>query len=159
MSRLSLNLAHIPSPLLIPRISTMPSDIQSISIISTQTVPKPKPHTTYTIQGMSRPVPNYYTWLLETPGLNPVQTPIRTWTIDRRYNDFVALHSELVSSTGKEPPALMPSKHLLSFTRSAYDDKVSSTVSLVSLASPLTPPAYRSYLQPQRVRDSRRKAD
>ncbi|ORY34337.1 Phox homologous domain-containing protein, partial [Naematelia encephala] len=78
-------------------------DIQSITITSTQTVPQPKPHTTYTIQ---------------------ITTPTRTWTVSRRYNDFVALHTELISSTGKPPPATLPAKHPWSLTRSAYDEKI-----------------------------------
>ncbi|KAK8845435.1 hypothetical protein IAR55_006148 [Kwoniella newhampshirensis] len=66
------------------------SDIQSISILSTKTVQAPKPHVVYVIQ---------------------VTTPTRTWTVERRYNDFVALHAELKSSTGKEPPSPLPQKH------------------------------------------------
>ncbi|ORX34639.1 Phox homologous domain-containing protein [Kockovaella imperatae] len=79
------------------------SEIQSISIVSTQTVAQPKPHTTYTVQ---------------------VTTPMRSWTVSRRYNDFVALNDELLSSTGKAPPAALPPKHPWSITRSAYDQKV-----------------------------------
>ncbi|KIR55065.1 hypothetical protein I315_02302 [Cryptococcus gattii Ru294] len=65
------------------------SDIQDISIISTKEVDTPKPHTVYVIQ---------------------VTTPTRTWTVSRRYNDFVALHAELKSSTGQEPPSPLPPK-------------------------------------------------
>ncbi|EIW73286.1 hypothetical protein TREMEDRAFT_37265 [Tremella mesenterica DSM 1558] len=78
-------------------------DIQNITITSTQIVPQPKPHTTYTIQ---------------------ISTPTRTWTVNRRYNDFLAFHDELKSSTGKEPPAQLPAKHTWSLTRSVYDDKI-----------------------------------
>ncbi|KAK4685564.1 regulator of vacuolar morphogenesis, partial [Tremellales sp. Uapishka_1] len=79
------------------------SDIQNISIISTQTVPQPKPHTTYTIQ---------------------ISTPTRTWTVHRRYNDFLALHAELKVSTGKEPPGTLPAKHSWTISRSVYDQKL-----------------------------------
>lgn len=78
-------------------------DVQSITITSTQTVPQPKPHTTYTIQ---------------------IATPTRTWTVQRRYNDFVALHTELKASTGKEPPGTLPGKHNWTITRSVYNDEV-----------------------------------
>ncbi|WWD22381.1 hypothetical protein CI109_106872 [Kwoniella shandongensis] len=77
------------------------SDIQSISIISTKTVDVPKLHTVYVIQ---------------------ITTPTRTWTVDRRYNDFVALHAELKSSTGKEPPSPLPQKHW-NLMRSLGDEK------------------------------------
>ncbi|OXG30167.1 hypothetical protein C367_01842 [Cryptococcus neoformans Ze90-1] len=65
------------------------SNIQNISIISTKEVDTPKPHTVYVIQ---------------------VTTPTRTWTVSRRYNDFVALDAELKSSTGQEPPSPLPPK-------------------------------------------------
>ena len=39
-----------------------------------------------------------------------VTTPTRTWTVSRRYNDFVALDAELKSSTGQEPPSPLPPK-------------------------------------------------
>lgn len=38
-------------------------------------------------------------------------TPTRSWTVQRRYNDFVALNAELKASTGKAPPVDLPSKH------------------------------------------------
>ncbi|WVQ80351.1 hypothetical protein IAT38_002456 [Cryptococcus sp. DSM 104549] len=81
------------------------SDVQSISIISTKQVDDPKPHIVYVIQ---------------------VSTPTRTWTVDRRYNDFVALHAELKSSTGKEPPTPLPPKHwgLGSLRGGLSDDKI-----------------------------------
>jgi len=97
------------------------SGVQNITIISAQTVPQPKPHTTYTIQGalgLLQELPFGFGILI------PVSTPMRTWTVDRRYNDFVALNTELVSSTNKQPPAGLPPKHPWSLTRSAYDDKV-----------------------------------
>ncbi|WVR03454.1 hypothetical protein IAU60_000445 [Kwoniella sp. DSM 27419] len=81
------------------------SEIQDITIISTKTVDQPKPHTVYVIQ---------------------ISTPIRTWTVSRRYSDFVSLHAELKSSTGKEPPGTLPAKGWrigLGLGRSAGDEK------------------------------------
>ncbi|WVQ93852.1 hypothetical protein IAU59_000930 [Kwoniella sp. CBS 9459] len=78
------------------------SDIQDITIISTKTVEQPKVHTVYVIQ---------------------ISTPTRTWTVQRRYSDFVALHAELKSSVGKEPPGNLPAKHW-SLTRGAGDEKM-----------------------------------
>ncbi|ODO02028.1 hypothetical protein L198_02759 [Cryptococcus wingfieldii CBS 7118] len=65
------------------------SDIRDISVISTKQLDSPKPHTVYIIQ---------------------ITTPTRSWTVTRRYNDFVDLHTELKSSTGSEPPAGLPPK-------------------------------------------------
>ena len=125
-------------------------DIQNISITSTQTVPQPKPHTTYTIQSesckqihhpvhLSLPTSTQArlslpqnkvapTRIYETQKLTwivlTVSTPTRTWTVSRRYNDFTSLHAELLSSIGKPPPVSLPPKHPWSLTRSAYDEKV-----------------------------------
>ncbi|WRT63662.1 uncharacterized protein IL334_000585 [Kwoniella shivajii] len=65
------------------------SDIQNIKIISTETVELPKSHIVYVIQ---------------------ISTPTRTWTVQRRYSDFLDLHTELKSSVGKEPPGKLPGK-------------------------------------------------
>ncbi|WVF66230.1 hypothetical protein IAT40_000970 [Kwoniella sp. CBS 6097] len=78
------------------------SDIQDITIISTKTVEEPKVHTVYVIQ---------------------ISTPTRTWTVQRRYSDFVSLHAELKSSVGKEPPGNLPAKHW-SLTRGLGDEKM-----------------------------------
>ncbi|WVW81739.1 hypothetical protein I302_103735 [Kwoniella bestiolae CBS 10118] len=78
------------------------SDIQSIKIISTEVVDVPKSHVVYVIQ---------------------VSTPIRTWTVKRRYSDFISLHSELKSSVGKEPPGSLPGKHW-SLIKGVGDDKL-----------------------------------
>ncbi|KAK6905158.1 hypothetical protein L486_02382 [Kwoniella mangroviensis CBS 10435] len=78
------------------------SDIQSIKIISTEVVDVPKSHVVYVIQ---------------------VSTPIRTWTVKRRYSDFISLHSELKSSVGKEPPGSLPAKHW-SLIKGVGDDKL-----------------------------------
>lgn len=55
--------------------------------------------------------------------LTPVTTPTRTWSVNRRYNDFVALDAELRASTGKEPPQPLPPKHW--FKRTLHDEEVS----------------------------------
>ncbi|OCF40080.1 hypothetical protein I317_06093 [Kwoniella heveanensis CBS 569] len=78
------------------------SDIQDITIISTKTVEQPKVHTVYVIQ---------------------ISTPTRTWTVQRRYSDFVSLHAELKSSVGKEPPGTLPAKHW-SLTGRLGDEKM-----------------------------------
>lgn len=76
--------------------------------------------------------------------LTIVSTPMRTWTVDRRYNDFVALNTELISSTNKQPPASLPPKHPWSLTRSAYDEKVCVCSGL--LPDPVSnPPGLASY--------------
>jgi regulator of vacuolar morphogenesis len=51
-----------------------------------------------------------------------VSTPTRSWSVNRRYNDFVALDAELRKSTGKEPPAELPPKHW--FARTINDEEV-----------------------------------
>ncbi|KAL7418864.1 hypothetical protein Q5752_006548 [Cryptotrichosporon argae] len=76
------------------------ADIQNVAITGTHTEPLPKPHVVYTVQ---------------------VSTPTRTWTVNRRYNDFAALHAELVASTGRAPPGALPAKHWLG--RTMGDDK------------------------------------
>ena len=111
------------SPALVPSVHRLVytmADIQNVVVTSTQTVTQPKPHTTYTIQGESN-VPDIRSSYSDMT----VSTPIRTWTVSRRYNDFVALHAELKSSTGKEPPATLPPKHKWTITRSVYDEKAS----------------------------------
>ncbi|WVQ76295.1 hypothetical protein IAR50_005960 [Cryptococcus sp. DSM 104548] len=87
-------------------------DIRDISIISTKTIDTPKPHTVYIIQ---------------------VTTPTRSWTVSRRYNDFVDLNTELKSSTGSEPPAALPPKTWgLAFGKS-NEDKVRERKPLLEL--------------------------
>ncbi|WWC85762.1 uncharacterized protein L201_000628 [Kwoniella dendrophila CBS 6074] len=78
------------------------SDIQSIKIISTEVVDTPKSHVVYVIQ---------------------ISTPIRTWTVKRRYSDFLSLDSELKSSVGKSPPGNLPSKHW-SLIKGVGDEKL-----------------------------------
>ncbi|KAL1405965.1 hypothetical protein Q8F55_007647 [Vanrija albida] len=78
----------------------MASDIQQIAITDALTVHKPARHIAYTVQ---------------------VSTPTRTWSVNRRYNDFVALDAELRSATGKETPAPLPPKHW--FARTMNDEE------------------------------------
>ncbi|WOO83566.1 Vacuolar morphogenesis protein 7 [Vanrija pseudolonga] len=78
----------------------MAADIQQIAITDALTVHKPARHIAYTVQ---------------------VSTPTRTWSVNRRYNDFAALDAELRSSTGKETPAPLPPKHW--FARTMNDEE------------------------------------
>ncbi|GMK54511.1 hypothetical protein CspeluHIS016_0110970 [Cutaneotrichosporon spelunceum] len=78
----------------------MASEIQTINITDVLTVQKPSRHIAYTVQ---------------------VSTPTRSWSVNRRYNDFVALDAELRKSTGKEPPAELPPKHW--FARTINDEE------------------------------------
>lgn len=59
-----------------------------------------------------------------TPADSAVSTPTRTWSVNRRYNDFAALDAELRSATGKETPAPLPPKHW--FARTMNDEEVSA---------------------------------
>ncbi|KAI5804551.1 Phox homologous domain-containing protein [Geopyxis carbonaria] len=54
-----------------------------------------KPHTLYHIQ---------------------LRLPIRSYTVQKRYNDFIALHDALTTHTGAPPPQSPPPKHFLSST-------------------------------------------
>ncbi|KLT42203.1 Phox-like protein [Cutaneotrichosporon oleaginosum] len=74
--------------------------VKSINITDVLTVQKPSRHIAYTVQ---------------------VSTPTRSWSVNRRYNDFVALDAELRKSTGKEPPAQLPPKHW--FARTINDEE------------------------------------
>ena len=64
--------------------------IQSISIKGTADRMSPKPHTVYEIH---------------------IQASIRSWSMWRRYSEFVDLNDELIKSTGASPPAPLPPKH------------------------------------------------
>lgn len=84
--------------------------------------------------------------------LTPVSTPTRSWSVNRRYNDFLALDAELRSSTGKEPPAKLPPKHW--FKRTMNDEEVRLR------AFPPFPPSPPSYFTPtptdsQKIRQRR----
>lgn len=66
--------------------------LQSISIPCTETRNAPSPHVVYAIT---------------------VTLPVRSWTIWRRYSEFVSLHSSLLASVPDRlaPPAPLPPKH------------------------------------------------
>jgi len=78
-------LPQLPS-LLLPVMTA----IQSISIKGTADRKSPKPHTVYEIH---------------------IQASIRSWSMWRRYSEFVDLNDELTKSTGVSPPAPLPPKH------------------------------------------------
>jgi hypothetical protein len=96
------------------------SELQGIAVVGHQVKKDPKPYVTYSVKGEPNPpltaiIPNLS---------SVVSTSTRTWLVHRRYNDFVALHAELKSSTGKEPPGSLPPKHAWSLTRNVEDSKV-----------------------------------
>ena len=55
----------------------------------------PKPHTVYNVS---------------------IRLPLRTLTIQKRYSDFIALHSTLTAQAGTPPPASLPAKSWFSST-------------------------------------------
>ena len=61
----------------------------------------PKPHIVYRIE---------------------ILASVRSWKMWRRYSEFDDLDTELTKLTGSEPPATLPSKHILSFRKN--DEKV-----------------------------------
>ena len=69
-----------------------------ISISSFSNYPNPKPHTVYNIS---------------------LRLPLRSFTIQKRYSDFVALHKSLTSQTGTAPPFPLPSKSYFTSTTSS----------------------------------------
>lgn len=79
------------------------STVQAVFIRGHETRNEPKPHTVYRIE---------------------VQGPVRSWSVWRRYSEFVDLDTELSSSTGSRPPAPIPSKHTLSFRRTINNAKI-----------------------------------
>ena len=60
-----------------------------ISIPTSAVNPEPKPHTVYNIT---------------------IRLPLRSYTVHKRYSDFVVLNSSLTSVTGQTPPAPLPAK-------------------------------------------------
>lgn len=46
-----------------------------------------------------------------------VQTSVQSWQVWHRYSEFVDLHNQLSKSTGAEPPAHIPPKHIFSFRK------------------------------------------
>ncbi|KAG8744021.1 hypothetical protein FRC11_013664 [Ceratobasidium sp. 423] len=81
--------------------------IQSIHIRSHENRTEPKPHTVYKIE---------------------VQGPVRSWTVWKRYSEFVDLDVELTKATGEAPPAPLPPKHSIQFSftirRTLGDEKL-----------------------------------
>ncbi|EIN13683.1 syntaxin [Punctularia strigosozonata HHB-11173 SS5] len=77
--------------------------IQAIYIRGHEERLEPKPHVVYRIE---------------------IQANVRSWQMWRRYSEFVDLHTELTKSTGSEPPAALPPKHVLSIFRSKDDPKL-----------------------------------
>lgn len=69
-----------------------------ISIPITQTSSTPKPYTLYNIT---------------------LRLPLRSFTLQKRYSDFTALHSALTSQAGAAPPASLPSKSWFTRTTSS----------------------------------------
>lgn len=45
-----------------------------------------------------------------------IRLPIRSYTIKKRYSDFLALHDELITHTGQPPPHTPPKKHFFGST-------------------------------------------
>ncbi len=66
-----------------------------ISIPNASISNSPKPHTVYNIT---------------------VRLPLRTLTVQKRYSDFVALHSTLTAQAGASPPGSLPQKSWFSST-------------------------------------------
>ena len=67
-----------------------------ISIPNTSVADSPKPHTVYNIT---------------------IRLPLRTLTVQKRYSDFLALHSSIITQAGgNPPPALLPQKSWFSKT-------------------------------------------
>ena len=77
--------------------------IQSISIKGTQDRMCPKPHTVYEIR---------------------IRVTIRSWSIWRRYSEFVDLNDELTKSTGTSPPSPLPPKHVWTLRSSLRNARI-----------------------------------
>ncbi|EIM92969.1 Phox-like protein [Stereum hirsutum FP-91666 SS1] len=67
--------------------------LQAVYVRAHESRPTPKPHTVFRIE---------------------IQAHVRSWSIWRRYSEFVDLHTELIKSVGSPPPATLPPKHPLS---------------------------------------------
>jgi regulator of vacuolar morphogenesis len=74
--------------------------IQSISIKGTADRTSPKPHTVYEIH---------------------IRASIRSWSMWRRYSEFVDLNDELTKSTGDSLPAPLPPKHVWTLRSSFHN--------------------------------------
>ncbi|MCJ1478251.1 hypothetical protein MMC13_006928 [Lambiella insularis] len=66
-----------------------------ISVPSSQLSTTPKPHTTYTIS---------------------LRLPLRSFTLQKRFSDFLTLHSQLTSQASASPPISPPPKSYFSYT-------------------------------------------
>lgn len=66
-----------------------------ISIPNSSVSDYPKPHTVYNVT---------------------IRLPLRTLTVQKRYSDFLALHSSITTQAGAPPPALLPQKSWFSST-------------------------------------------
>ena len=75
--------------------------IQAVYVRGHEERPEPKPHVVFRIE---------------------IQAHVRSWTMWRRYSDFLDLHTELAKSTGAPPPAPLPPKHALAMLRSRTDE-------------------------------------
>jgi regulator of vacuolar morphogenesis len=67
--------------------------IQAVYVKGHEERSHPKPHTVYRIE---------------------IQASVRSWSMWRRYSEFVDLHTELTKSTSSPPPASLPPKHTFS---------------------------------------------
>lgn len=103
------------------------SEIQNVAIVSHEVKKdEAKPFVTYNVKGLYWATPDHALMRVADRGVfYTVSTATRSWTVQRRYNDFCALHAELKSSTSKEPPAPLPPKHSFRWTRSIDDARVS----------------------------------
>ena len=66
-----------------------------ISIPNSSIADSPKPHTVYNVT---------------------IRLPLRTLTVQKRYSDFIALHSSITTQAGAPPPAPLPQKSWFSNT-------------------------------------------
>jgi len=66
-----------------------------ISVPSAHTEPSPSPHTVYTVS---------------------IHLPLRSYTLDKRFSDFTALHSTLTTQASAPPPTALPPKHYFAST-------------------------------------------
>ena len=76
--------------------------LQSIKVKRTyiKTIPPPT-HTVYEIE---------------------LKTPLKQWSIQKRYSDFDKLNKDLITNTKLNPPCNLPPKHLLAFRRGTEDE-------------------------------------
>ena len=84
-----------------------------------------------------------------------VQTPLRSFSVPKRYSEFVDLHNNLTTQIGTSPPATLPPKHYLSRTtnnealtesRRTQLELYLNTINNTSNAKWRGAPAWRSFL-------------